>query len=668
YDVIEHRLLIPRYDYDGLTVLTHNARRMPDSNGYEANDDECTKYKKAFNNSFVHDAPLGFQTLKRQGAVILTEGDFDYFMFEKSGYPCLGKIPENYWPEIISKIENRECVLAYDTDKVGQGFTEKAIAELFKHGIKFSVANLPEQVKDVNDFVVNGGNVKELIENATDGLEYIALSFKPKETDSKAQRKTLEKGLKDFLIQAKKQGVDDADLQSLYDRLVQHGFSAEWLKAVKKKADGGESENEIVEALINQYDFLFNEKTGFYVYDKSDGIWQQKDDSFIKKSVKKYLGAVASSKKLYAITEHIKAATVSKIPIEKFNKNPIFGFKNKTLHFKGQVLKDFDISDYLTHRVDYDFDANATCDEWLKTVSLIFANDEKRVACFQEFCGYCLITHCKYEKALILRDKGGNGSNGKSTLLKVLIFVFGKENCTSLQPYQFGDKFSIIHLKDSKVNICTDCNNDIQDAVSNLKLAISGETLNGCYKNKDFVQFEPVAKIIFAINGGFNVAKSLINGALKRRFLVIDCPVQFIDKGEEDSYHIKNDKNMAEKLMKEKAGIFNWCLAGAKRLIENGGNFTETDEQAELDAMFITENESVNDFVDFMLEDESAWKKQDFKLSDMFANYAEFCADKDFEEILSDRKFYGFFEARLKSKGVQFKKWQPHGESRHYMF
>ena len=675
YDVNEHRLLIPRYDYKGEIVMTHRGRRMPDINGHEANDADCPKYKaaSAYNNSFIKNIPIGLQTLKREGALILTEGDFDYFMFEKAGYACLGKIESNSnWTEILNVIEERkEIYLIYDNDDAGKNFTMESAEKLFGRKIRFFVGILPEGCKDVNDFVaLNGGNVEDLIANAVDDLTYFASTFKINEADSQKDRREKKENLKKFLIQVLKHGIDRSDFQALISKLSESGHEADWLKAVKKQAEQGETESEIVEAIMKKYALRFNERTGFYKYDAGSGIWEQKDDSFIKKIVKEYLGATASARKLSAVTEHLKVAAVSYEPIEKFNKLSLFGFKNGTLHFKGKGgFKDFDMNDFLTYRLDYDYDSEAKCDEWVKAVNQIFANDEKRVACFQEFCGYSLMTHCDFQKALILRDKSGNGSNGKSTLLNVLKSVFGKETCTNLHPFELADKFSVIHLKDSKVNICTDCDNDIRDAITNLKSAIVGDEMRGCFKNKDFIQFTPTAKFIFAVNGSFRVRD--IDRAFERRLLLIDCPVQFIDSGEEDSYHVKKDRKMTAKLMAEKSGIFNWCLIGMKRLIENGGIFTETDEQSELSATFTTatEADSVKEFVNVMTGAGSL-NGIEKSLPEMYADYVNFCYDRNIENnnVLSTRKFYGVFEARLNLLKIKYKRWRPHNGKETYKF
>ena len=87
---------------------------------------------------------------------------------------------------------------------------------------------------------------------------------------------------------------------------------------------------------------------------------------------------------------------------------------------------------------------------------IIFAGDEKRIMCFQEFCGYAMLPHCKFHKALYLY---GKGRNGESTLLNVIRALFGNDNSTSLEPSDFADRFSLIDLKDSIVNIYTEAKN-----------------------------------------------------------------------------------------------------------------------------------------------------------------------------------------------------------------
>ena len=652
-------LLIPRFNYDGVEVIGHSTRRMPYENGHENEKEE--KYRKAYNNSFVHNAPIGLQTLRRtRKPAVLTEGDFDYMNFEREGYSVVGKIEsEKYWPEIISILEENEygVYLAYDNDTQGKEYTKQAAERLFRAKIKFFVVNLPEKCKDVNDYYKSGGNINELIANATDGLEYLALTYKPNENDSKARIRELKANLKKFIIQAKRNGLDDADFQSLYENLIRAGYSPEWLNTVKKQAEKGESESEIVDAITAEHELLYNCRTGFYEYDDTAGIWRPKDDKAISGYVKKRLGNSCSAKKLFNVVEHLKTEVYGTEPIELFNKRPIFAFQNGTLHFARENLNEEFFrtacaGDYVTHRVEYDYDEKAECPEWLNALDVIMDGDEKRIKCLQEFCGYSLLPHCKYEKALILRDKEANGSNGKSTLLKILREVLGTKNTSSLEPAEFIDKFSLIYLKDAKVNICNDARADISGAEANLKKAISGETLRGCYKNKDFIEFVNNAKIIFAINGSIK-AKN-IDGALLRRCLLIDFNTRFVDEPIADN-EVKKDIHIVDKLMAERAGIFNWMLKGAMRLIKQS-RFTETDEQAELTGAFTiaTEADTVNEFI---AENSQSFSGQRIILADMFLTYVTYCTENELEP-LSNRKFHKVFEARLATQNINYQRRQ----------
>ena len=662
----EWRLAVPYFNANHESVYMVS-RALSWTQNLQANG-KPVKYHKIKQNDFLQNQPFGLDTIpiKDSDCDLLTigEGFFDALSLKQEGYKILfsggGYFGKENEKKVIEQAHRfRRVVLVFDSDNSGSEFTAHIGNLLFQENIRFEcVRSYGEGNKDISDFYTSGGNLEELIANTTDGLEYLAMNFKPNEKDSKARKKELEEKLKKFLIQAKHNGLDDADFQSLYENLIRAGYSPEWLKTVKKQSEKGERESEIVDAIVAEHKLLYNCRTGFYEYDDTAGIWRHKDDKVISGYVKKRLGKSSSATKLYNIVEHLKTAVYGDEPVELFNKRPLFAFKNGTLHIKisnNEISFSFrkaDISDYVTHRVEYEYDEKAECSEWLNALNVIMDGDEKRIKCFQEFCGYCLLTHCIYEKALILRDKDANGSNGKSTLLKVLREVLGAENTSSLEPAEFVDKFSLIYLKDAKVNICNDARADISGAETNLKKAISGETLRGCYKNKDFIEFINNAKIIFAINGSLK-AKN-IDGALLRRCLLIDFNKRFVDEPIADN-EVKKDINIADKLMAERAGIFNWIVQGASRLIKQG-RFTETDEQAELIGAFttVTEADTVNEFV---AENSQNFSMQRIILADMFLKYVTFCTENEIKP-LDNHKFYKVFEARLTTQNISYQRKQ----------
>ena len=662
-------LLIPRFNFDGVEVLGHNRRRMPNSEGVENEDEE--KYKYAYCNSFVKQVPAGLQTLSRNSKyLVLTEGDFDVINFEREGFAVLGKLSGKFWQVVLSNSENFDCIaLAYDNDRQGKEYTQNAAQILFEHHIPFCVVELPEGTKDINQFYTahieqHDTCLQELLDNALDGLEFFAKSFLPPEglnSLKRGEQNALKNRLKDFIIHAIRSGCDKADITDLCNRLG-NDYPANWLAEVLKLAEKDEPEYVIVENLRKKHELLYNSRTGFYKYDSSKGIWILLDDKFIGALVREYLGYSSSAKRIHNVTEHLKAAVSSNDPIDKFNRLALFAFKNGTLHYRtdnakeGALFRPASSTDFVTRRVSYCYDEKAECPTWLQAIDTIFAGDENRIRCFQEFCGYCLLNHCRYQKALILRDLSRRGSNGKSTLLEVLRAVFGEENCTSLEPVEFENEHAIIQLKDAKVNLSTEAKSETNCGETALKKAITGDTLRGRLLYRDFIDFKSTAKIIFAVNGSLQTKDS--SGSMRRRFLVIDCPVHFVDDPHEGNpYEVKADNRMQDKLMKELAGIFNWCAAGARRLVYNGGKFTQTDEQSEIDSVFTQSSDSVNEFVaQFATEIVDVdGNGRTLTRSEVYELYCTYCENEDVDEPVSRKAFHEMFRQVLKAKGITFK-------------
>lgn len=678
-------LLIPRFDFDGEDIRYYSTRRMPNKEGHE--DDKTPKYIMAEigDNSFLKNVPLGLQTLGRKSKfLVFTEGDFDYFDFEREGFAVVGKFSSQYWPEILSRAEGFECVmLAYDNDEQGKKYTQEASKYLFGNNISFRVCELPNNHKDINEFTMAGGSVHSLIEEALDGLDYLALSFiPPKEADNmtRAKKKAIQNDLKAFLFAAKRHGADDSDLLSLCEKLSAY-YSVTWLAEVLKQAKKGESEFDSVEHICEKNNLMYNARTGFFRYNEEAGVWQNLDDSAVGAIVREYLGHSATAKKIHSITEHLKSAVASNEPVEKMNKRPLFAFSNGTLHFmrdntKEDWFKSADATDFVTYRVCYAHDDKATCPTWLKALDTIFGGDKKRIACLQEFFGYCLLNHCKYQRALILRDKDARGSNGKSTILEVFRAVLGEESTTSLEPYQFADKHEIIRLKDAKANICSEAKPetyDISGSESNLRKAITGnDKLNGRKLHKDSIEFVNTAKIIFAINGSMKFRDN--SGAMQRRFLLIDCVARFVDgEPHEGSNEVKADKNMPEKLKKELAGIFNWCLEGALRLVKNKGTFTFTDEQAELLGAF-AKSDKAEEFIDAFTDDilpdmydvDGNGKRVSFGV--MYETYTVYCTTNNITDKLEYQPFHEAFKKALNARGITYEVKQTKKARRNYDF
>lgn len=102
----------------------------------------------------------------------------------------------------------------------------------FERKIAFSVAELPPNCKDINDYYKNSGDLQELCDDALPGIEYLALSLVPEEsfdTLSRGKQQALKKKIKSFFIECRRAGADNADIQTLCECLEKKGLPEKWL-------------------------------------------------------------------------------------------------------------------------------------------------------------------------------------------------------------------------------------------------------------------------------------------------------------------------------------------------------------------------------------------------------------------------------------------------------
>lgn len=154
--------------------------------------------------------------------------------------------------------------------------------------------------------------------------------------------------------------------------------------------------------------------------------------------------------------------------------------------------------------------------------------DYKRIVL--EFIGACLCgIATDYQQCIVLR---GRGSNGKSSMLKVVVGVFPKDAVTSVSAQQFGNETHRAMLAGSRLNVVGELPEKKirQEAAAALKALVSGDEIVAKWLYKDPFRFKPVAGHIVACNALPEVEDD--SDGLFRRFLIIDFDKQFAPTGE----------------------------------------------------------------------------------------------------------------------------------------
>jgi len=253
----------------------------------------------------------------------------------------------------------------------------------------------------------------------------------------------------------------------------------------------------------------------------------------------------------------------------------IIGFRNGVWDFSdidNPVYHSFEDRMPIIGILDYDYDPNAVCPNWLAFLQSILPKGE--IMKLQKYLGLgCAnrkdMTH-KVEETLWLI---GNGANGKSTIFDVVRGVYGADNISyvGLDTLLSGSSDVRARFIGSIVgklfNYCSEIqSDDISKYADTFKSLCSGEpqTVRRLGHNPETTFDIPF--LVFNMNQ--KPRNDNMDNAFKRRLLFIPfrTSVSVDDMNRE----------LGSELKKELSGIRNWMIEGYKMLVRDGFQFAST--------------------------------------------------------------------------------------------
>lgn len=221
--------------------------------------------------------------------------------------------------------------------------------------------------------------------------------------------------------------------------------------------------------------------------------------------------------------------------------------------------------EFCTSRLAVDYSENhVRPNVWLDFLhELLDAEDIKTL---QEYMGYCLIPCTKAQRMLMLI---GNGGEGKSRIGIVMQAIFGSALVNGeIKDLDNGSKarFAREKLVSRLVLLDDDVDLSALSGTSFLKQLVTAEIpLEVEPKGKPSFQAMLYSRVIAFGNGAISSLYDNSDGFYRRQIILKVKPKP--DTRKDDSFLI-------DKLLKEKEQIFQWCLRGLWRLIDNDFTFT----------------------------------------------------------------------------------------------
>lgn len=175
-----------------------------------------------------------------------------------------------------------------------------------------------------------------------------------------------------------------------------------------------------------------------------------------------------------------------------------------------------------------------------------------------------MIHDTSFNKMLFLQ---GEGANGKSVILTVMVALLGKSNVSGVGLENFNPTrtFPLAQTIGKLANLVPELSETTRAEEGVLKAFSSGDLITVERKFRDPIEIRATARLVFATNNMPHFKDK--SDGIYRRILLIPMTVQLLDESKRD-VRLTSPKFWEES--GELPGIFNWALEGLSNLLNRG--------------------------------------------------------------------------------------------------
>lgn len=241
-----------------------------------------------------------------------------------------------------------------------------------------------------------------------------------------------------------------------------------------------------------------------------------------------------------------------------YDTNPnLIGLRNGVYDLQRDEFRDASRDDRITKQMHVEYDSHATCPRWEQFQCEIHAEDAAMVAFKQRLWGYAISGDTSEQKFFV---PFGDGANGKGTEQETLAELFG-DYAIAIEPDVLARKqhtnqnaasSDIAELRGARLIYTSELEDGHQLAEKLIKRLTGQDTIRARFMYRERFEFKPVGKIFIATNYRPEIRGT--DHAIWRRVCLIPYTQRFDDE--------RKDPTLRAKLLAERAGIFNWLVAG----------------------------------------------------------------------------------------------------------
>ena len=322
-------------------------------------------------------------------------------------------------------------------------------------------------------------------------------------------------------------------------------------------------------------------------------------------------------------------------------------FRNGIYDIENNTLQPYTPDIIITNKIDWNYNPAASNADIDTTFNKLACNDKKIRALLEECIGYCFYRRNELRKSFMLT---GEKRNGKSTFLSLIETLLGRENCTSLDLRELGDRFKTAELFGKLANIGDDIGDEFISNPAVFKKLCSGNTINAERKGRDPFDFNNYSKLLFSANNIPRIKDK--TGAVISRLVIIPFNATFSKDDPDYDPYVKY-KLQTEGAMEY---LINLGLAGLRRVLQNY-EFTES-EKVEQE---LKEYEEFNNPILLFFNEITIDDLLNNPTRDIYTRYMVFCTENGFNAMSNvefSKKTKQQFNVEIVNKKINGKKYR----------
>lgn len=308
----------------------------------------------------------------------------------------------------------------------------------------------------------------------------------------------------------------------------------------------------------------------------------------------------------------------------KFNHEVIdeakyIGVKNGVLDVENEILYKHDSKYFIQTYFDCSYIKEVNT-EYVDKILRDLANQDKNIhLLLEEVMGYILLKDQRFQVAFIAL---GEGSNGKSTFIKMITNMVGIDNVSAIDYTQVTEKFKIAGLLNKVLNVGEEMPNKLTKQPEIFKKLITGDPVQAEFKNENTFVLRNKAKFIFSANE-LPPTTDRTHG-FYRRWIIIPFNAKFDNNN--------RDLNLDFKMKEEgfKNAVLKVALRGLNRLLKQN-HFTQCELVDKMMHTYQIDNNSTLRFIEESIIKIDAIIDRD--VISVFKDYKEFCLNYGFQNL-----------------------------------